>query len=334
LPFFRPVLLHERLQALLLVLLVAIAGGVAPAVEPPQPSPPVLRNSINMPLVRLPAGQFLMGGQEPEAELLAAFPDTDRQPGYFHDEYPQHAVRISRPLLIGQYEVTVGQFRQFADASGYKTQAESDGEGGWGYDAASGKCVGRRPQFTWRDPGFAQSDEHPVVNVSWNDAVAFCNWLSRKEGKRYRLPSEAEWEYACRAGTSARYFHGNDPNLLQRYAHLINTGNEKFAHIQHQVHALKAGESLTAKVGSRQPNAWGLYDTLGNVWEWTNDWQSDDYYATSPAVDPPGPGSGDVRIRRGGAWNSFPMYARCAFRNLDYPDTRCVNIGFRVVCDE
>ena len=298
-------------------------------------SPPVVRNSIGMSLVRIPAGEFLMGGQEKAEDLCAAFPEMNRTPERFADEYPQHRVRISREFSLGQYEVTVGQFRQFADATGYRTEAETDGTGGWGYEAETGKSVGRRARFNWRDTGFPQSDDHPVVNVTFFDAVAFCNWLGKKEGKRYRLPSEAEWEYACRAGTSARYYHGDDPRELPRYAHLINVpGQDKFGNVQDQVHFLKSGETLTAKVGTRLPNAWGLYDTLGNVWEWTNDWERDDYYSWSPLVDPTGPGQADSRVRRGGAWNSFPMYTRAAFRNLDDPHTRCLNFGFRVACDE
>jgi formylglycine-generating enzyme required for sulfatase activity len=286
-------------------------------------------------LVRIAAGEFLMGGQEPEDRLIGTFPEMKRQPGYFSDEYPQHRVVISHDFLIGQYEVTVGQFRQFASATGYKTEAEIDGEGGWGYEPSTGKSIGRRPHFNWRDPGFPQTDDHPVVNVTWFDAVAFCNWLGKKEGQRYRLPTEAEWEYACRAGTAFRYYHGDDPSELHRYAYLRNVaGRDKFGNVQDQLHFLKAGESLTAKVGSRRPNAWGLYDMLGNVWEWTNDWKDDTYFQWTPTVDPTGPGEAYSRVRRGGGWNTFPMYARCAFRNLDDPHTRCLNFGFRVVCDE
>src|SRR5687767_3693007 len=159
----------------------------------------VVRNSIGVALIRVPAGEFLMGGQEDEPRLLADFPEMKRQPGYFAGEYPQHRVRISHDLLVGQFEVKIGEFRQFVEATGFRTEAERDGTGGWGYEPNSGKCVGRRPHFTWREVGFPQSDDHPVVNVTFSDAVAFCNWLSKKEGKRYRLPSEAEWEYVCRA---------------------------------------------------------------------------------------------------------------------------------------
>jgi formylglycine-generating enzyme len=325
-----------RFHGISSAVLVLLAAPCSRAVEPlPGTAPKVIRNSIGLSLVKVPAGEFLMGGQEPAEKLCAAFPEMKRTPDYFSDEYPQHRVHITKSFLIGQHEVTVGQFKQFTSATGYKTAGEADGTGGWGYDRETGKCVGRRPEFTWRDPGFTQSDDHPVVNVTWDDATAFCEWLSKKEGRRYRLPTEAEWEYACRAGANSRFYHGDDPKTLRRYAHLMNNAaTENFAHIQDQVHHLQPGDSLTAKVGSYRPNPWGLHDTLGNVWEWTADWHSDDYYQHSPQADPRGPPTGDSRVRRGGAWNSFPMYTRAAFRNIDYPTSRCVNIGFRVVCEE
>ena len=317
--------------------IVFVAGARVDGQDPGKRSDQieVAKNSIGMTLVRIRAGEFLMGGQEPAERLIAAMPEVPRKPDYFESEYPQHRVVVAHDFLIGQFEVTVGQFRQFVAGTGYKTEPEVDGTGGWGYETATGMCVGRRPYFNWRETGFPQTDDHPVVNVTFRDAVAFCNWLSKNEGKRYRLPSEAEWEYACRAGTNVRFYHGDDPKELPKYAYVINVpGQDKFANVQDQVHFLKAGESLTAKVGSRLPNAWGLYDMLGNVWEWTNDWEDDYYYASSPPIDPPGPGDGTARVRRGGGWNSFPIYTRPAFRNLDPPHSRCANFGFRVVCDE
>jgi formylglycine-generating enzyme required for sulfatase activity len=327
--------------ARLLVLLPAIAAFAADANAVAEESktgaraPATITNSIGLMLVRVPAGEFLMGGQEPAEKVCVTFPYVNTTPEDFADEYPQHRVVISRAFLLGQFEVTLGQFRQFCEATGYETEAERDGTGGWGYEPDTGKCVGRRPQYNFRQVGFPQSDDHPVLNVTFRDAVAFCSWVSKKEGQRYRLPTEAEWEYACRAGSTTRFHFGDDPAELPRYAYVVNVpGRDEFAHVQHQVHFLRPGESLTAKVGSRLPNAFGLYDMLGNVWEWTNDWHSDDYYAWSPTVDPTGPGEGSRRIRRGGGWNSFPIYGRCSYRNLDALDSRSIHFGFRVACDE
>ena len=282
-----------RLMALRIAICSVCASVVADEPNNNAPKRVAIANSIGMKLVRIPGGEFLMGGQESAEKLCAVFSYAEKKPEDFADEYPQHRVVISRDFLLGQFEVTVGQLKQFCDATGYRTEAESDGTGGWGYDPATGKCSGRWPQFNFRNVGFPQSDDHPVINVTFNDAVAFCNWLSKKESKRYRLPTEAEWEYACRAGTTARYYFGDDPHELPRYAHVINVGGrDLFDSVQNQVHFLKPGESLTAKVGSRLPNAWGLYDMLGNVWEWTNDWDGDDYYSWSPTMDPTGPGDG------------------------------------------
>jgi sulfatase modifying factor 1 len=294
----------------------------------------VQTNSIGMQLVRIPAGEFWMGGNESAEELCKTFASYQRKPEEFSDEYPRHKVQITKSFFLGRHEVTVGQFGQFADATGHKTQAESDGEGAWGYNPATGTCSGRHPQFSWRDAGFPQTDDHPVLNVSWYDAVEFCEWLSRKEGKRYRLPTEAEWEYACRAGTSTRYYHGDDPAGLTAVARVVHATGDKFGHVDQQVHFLKPGESLTAKVGTYEPNPWGLHDMLGNVWEWTGDWYGEDYYAHSSQKDPTGPDDANVKVRRGGGWNTFPLYARSAYRNWNTRRTRCINLGFRVVREE
>lgn len=322
------------LRALLLLAALAFCCQMAVAQSQPENTPKIERNSIGLELVAISAGEFMMGGHESAEAICAAFAAYERKPAEFADEYPRHRVRITKPLLLGRHEVTVGQFRQFTADAKYQTQAETDGEGGWGYDPATGKCSGRHQQFNWRNPGFPQTDEHPVINVTWNDAAAFCEWLSRKEGRRYRLPSEAEWEYACRAGTSSRYFHGDDPAGLARIAQLLNIADKSnYADVQDQQHFLQPDESLTAKVGNKEANPWGLCDMLGNAWEWTGDWYADDYYARSPTTDPPGPTEGNVRVRRGGAWNTFPLYARVAYRNWNSPTTRCINVGFRVACE-
>jgi formylglycine-generating enzyme required for sulfatase activity len=289
-----------------------------------------ITNSIGMKLVWIPAGEFLMGGQEPAEKLAKAFAAYNRPPEYFNDEYPRHRVRITRPFYLGRCEVTVGQFRQFVKQSGYKTEAEKDGEGGWGYIATAGKCDGRRLEFNWQNPGFPQTDDHPVVNVTWNDAVAFCAWLSRKEGKTYRLPTEAEWEYACRAGTTTRYHNGDDPDKLPEVANVADAkGRTTFPHVHELEIPPGSRPKFTAPVGSLKPNTFGLFDMHGNVWEWCADRYGEDYYAKSPLDDPTGPDADGLRVRRGGAWHSWPLWVRASFRNWNTPESRCLNLGFR-----
>jgi formylglycine-generating enzyme len=317
-------------------LVACTAAGLLPAADAPAKTAgdkrSEIRNSVGMELVRIPAGQFMMGSQESPEHLLKAFPGDYHKPEFFKDEYPRHRVRITRPFCLGKYEVTVGEFAQFVAAAHYQTEPERDGTGGWGYDPATGKCGGRDPKFSWRNPGFPQTDDHPVLNVTWADAVAFCQWLSRKEGRTYRLPTEAEWEYACRAGTSTRYANGDDPNGLTAVAKVLDTkAHPAFGHVQDITIRPDEPNAFTTPVGRLKPNAWGLYDMHGNAWEWCSDWYAADYYAHSPVDDPSGPASGIRRVRRGGGWNSFPLWARASFRNVNLPDSRCVNLGFRVV---
>jgi sulfatase modifying factor 1 len=298
-----------------------------------------ITNSIGIKLVLIPAGEFLMGSGEPVEKILATFPNYDRKPEFFNDEFPQHQVRITKPFYFGACEVTNGQFRKFVEATGYKTQAEREevhplGSGGWGFNQAEQKFEGRDMKYNWRNPGFAIAEDGPVVDVTWNDAVAFCQWLSEQEGKTYRLPTEAEWEYAARAGTTTRYWSGDDPNSLARIA---NTADASFFRaLPHYYPADKTvaaddGQVLPVKVGSYPPNAFGLFDVHGNVWEWTADWWAEDFYANSPTDDPQGPPSGDKKVRRGGAWHSAPLFTRISFRNYNKVESRYPNLGFRVV---
>ncbi|MGA2620500.1 MAG: formylglycine-generating enzyme family protein [Thermoguttaceae bacterium] len=297
--------------------------------------PAEITNSIGMKLKLIPAGEFMMGGVEAAEEVVKTFPEYHRQLEEFKDEYPRHRVRITKPFLLGAHKVTVGQFRKFTEASSYKTEAERDGTGGWGYNPEIGTCEGRRPQFNWHNPGFPQTDDHPVLNVTWNDAVAFCQWLSRQEGKTYRLPTEAEWEYACRAGTDTRYNFGDDPTGLAKAAKTTHSGGRAcFPAVQNLKIPKDASNPFTAPVGSFRPNRWGLYDMHGNAWEWCADWYGEDYYSKSPVDDPKGPATGIRRVRRGGAWNTFPIWARASFRNWNTPVSRCVNLGFRTARDE
>jgi formylglycine-generating enzyme required for sulfatase activity len=293
-----------------------------------------ITNSIGMKLVLIAAGEFKMGSGE-SAEATAAFFNKAyaadlRKANFFKDEHPQHRVRITKPFYLGAYHVMRGQFRQFVKDTGYKTDAEkgaNSGAYGWNPDK---KKFEFNKKYSWRNTGFEQTDEHPVVNVSWNDAVAFCKWLSRKEGKTYRLPTEAEWEYACRAGTTTRYYSGDDPETLARAGNVADaTAKVKFPDWKETIEA-SDGYVFTSPVGSFQPNAFGLYDMHGNAWQWCMDWYGKKYYAKSPADDPIGPDSGDSRVVRGGSWNSRPNFARSSIRAGNSPDNRNFDAGFRV----
>jgi sulfatase modifying factor 1 len=311
---------------------VANHGTLAVAADDARPSPTKPEtNSIGMQLVQIPAGEFTMGRTESADELAKAFPDYDRERiDVLSDEQP-HRVRITKPFELGATEVTIGQFKRFID-DGNQSEAERDGTGGWGYNPAIAYFEGRKPQYSWRNPGFKQADDHPVVNVTWNDAVAFCQWLGKKEGRKYRLPTEAEWEYACRAGTTTRYHIGDDPNALVKVAALYDADTKQlFPQFGKYAVPASDGYEFTAPVGSFKPNAFGLFDMHGNVWEWCSDWYDEEYYAHSPVDDPRGPDDGKIRVRRGGSWHTWPLYMRSAFRNYNTEETRYVLVGFRVV---
>jgi formylglycine-generating enzyme required for sulfatase activity len=210
------------------------------------------------------------------------------------------------------------------DESQYQTEAERDGTGGWGW---IDDVWVEDPRFVWNmaeipvvlatpeeNPVAEQTDEHPVVNVSWNDAAAFCRWLSEKEGMECHLPSEAQWEYACRAGTTTPWHCGDSEAAVEEHAWFsVNAGRK------------------THPVGQLLPNAWGLHDMHGNVWEWCGDWAAEDYYAASPVEDPPGPSEGLWRIYRSGSWRlGGASTCRSPFRWWSHPDYRDIVRGFRV----
>ncbi|NCT95986.1 MAG: formylglycine-generating enzyme family protein [Comamonadaceae bacterium] len=304
-------------------------------------APPPASDTLGIAFVRVPAGEFSMGSDEPASRLAASYPGLE--PSRFEglsDEAPVHRVRITRPFEMARHEVTVGQFRAFLQRSGHVPESIADGTGGYGYNPAYDPATtprrdafeGRSPRYSWQNPGFAQGDDHPVVNVTWNDATALARWLTQQEGRTYRLPTEAEWEYACRAGGTGRYQHGDDP------AGLVRVGNTFDADAAANWPAWRAralpghdGHAFTAPVGRYAPNAFGLYDLHGNVWEWVSDWYGEDYYARSPTDDPQGPADGSVKVRRGGSWHTWPLYARCGFRNWNTVQTRYTLVGIRLV---
>ncbi len=303
-----------------------------------------LVNSLGMPFVRLPAGEFMMGSDEAVDALQRDYPhlESSRLAG-IADEAPVHRVRITRDFWLGQHEVTVAQFRLFIELSSHVPESIADGTGGYGFDAARARTpvadgdafAGRDQRWSWADPGFPQADNHPVVNVSWNDAVAMARWLSRHERRSYRLPTEAEWEYACRAGARSRYSSGDTPATLAGNANTFDRDSAaNWPRWADHALPLHDGWAFTAPVGSFAANAFGVHDLHGNVWEWVADRHADDYYQRSPVDDPPGPADGDLRVRRGGSWHSWPFYSRCSFRNWNTPGSRYTLIGFRLLLED
>jgi formylglycine-generating enzyme required for sulfatase activity len=313
----------------------AISGRSAEdgaAAREPQPSPgsPVkeLSNSLGMTLLRIEPGSFLTGSTKEQIEhLIRLFPDS--KPEWFNAEQPQHRVEITRPFFLGVHQVTVGQFRRFVERSGYQTESEKDGKGSYAWDQSKNAWE-LDPSKSWRSPGFEQTGEHPVVCVSHNDAAAFCGWLSKKEERiTYRLPLEAEWEFACRAGTITLYPTGDDPENLMSAA---NVADAALKRAFPTLVCIKGDDGFvyTSPVGSFAPNAWGLYDVIGNVWEWCADWYDGSYYGSSPPVDPRGPSSASGRVLRGGSWSNSPWYCRPAYRNRHSPGLPHSYLGFRV----
>ena len=273
-----------------------------------------LGGGIRLEMVLIPAGSFLMGDNTG-----------------LDDEKPAHKVTITKPFYLGQCEVTVAQFRRFVEATGYATDAEKgtgfQGAFGWNPDLMEFQM---HDEYAWRNTGFAQLDSHPVVNVSWNDAAEFCRWLSRKGGSTFRLPTEAEWEYACRAGTTTAYFHGHNSEGIAQVGNVADAAFEtQFPELKGVIKA-SDGYAYTSPARSFVPNAFGLHDMHGNVWEWCADWFDIEYYAQSPTNDPQGPTMGQERVYRGGGWFNCARGFRSASRSGDLPENRHLTLGFRV----
>jgi len=334
--------MFQKTSTAALAVLAAIGSfSLATAQEPKQAdrAQKQITNSIGMKLTLVPAGEFMMGSRESAKETAAFFAKnyhTGELKGARADEFlgeePRHRVRITKPFYLGTYHVTRGQFRRFVEDSRYKTDDEKGQEPGTlGWNPEK-KTFDFSREYSWRNTGFQQTDEHPVVNVSWNDAMAFCEWLSRKEGKTYRLPTEAEWEYACRAGTTTRYYSGDDPETLAKVGNVADAAAR--AVFPDWIWTIKASDGyvFTAPVGQFKPNAFGLYDMHGNALQWCSDWWDFTYYARSPVDDPQGPDKGNLRVLRGGCWEGAPAFVRSASRTVGAPEAGPSGgrTGFRV----
>jgi len=251
-----------------------------------------------MTLARIEPGSFLMGSSQDQVDqLMRMFADSMSMLEWLVIEQPQHTVWITRPFYLGAHPVTQGQYKA---------------------------VIGNNPSR------FKGSDERPVESVSWFDAAAFCGMLSEREkrtpfyriigtevtilgGDGYRLPTEAEWEYVCRAGSTTLYPFGDNASALGDFAWYD-----------------KNSENKTHAVGQKSPNAWGLHDILGNVWEWCADCYDASYYSSSPPADPPGASWASHRVFRGGGWNDNARICRSANRFRYAPGERLNNLGFRV----
>ncbi|PZN82954.1 MAG: hypothetical protein DM484_05555 [Candidatus Methylumidiphilus alinenensis] len=280
-------------------------------------------------MVWLPGGIFMMGS-----------PD-----GVGNDnEHPQHEVTLDH-YAVGQYPVTVGEFSRFVEETGYRTEAEQ-GDGAFVRNKGS---WAQTKDASWRNPYFDQTDQNPVVCISWNDAKAYCDWLVEQTGQAYGLLTEAQWEYACRGGNEGRWCFGDNESDLGDYAWYSKNANNQ-----------------THPVGQKKPNAWQLHDLHGNVWEWCEDWYDGEYYRNLGKVtllpdlpltskpqhtasaseqsasgsaseheqlaseNPSGPASGSYRVVRGGSWINVADYCRSAYRSGFDPSYRNDILGFRL----
>ena len=243
--------------------------------------------------------------------------------GRSDNEGPLHRVSVNG-FALGKLEVTRVQFAAFVDASGYNAGSECFTFEGGKYEKRSGR--------NWRNPGYSQGDNHPVVCVSWEDAKAYFAWLSRKTGKTYRLASEAEWEFAARAGTTTARYWGDNPDQACGYANVMDaTGKSQVSGVTWKVHNCDDGHAHTAGAGSFKPNAFGLYDMIGNAWEWTEDCWNGNYNGAPSDGSAWTTGECSVgRVLRGGSWSSSPRYARSAGRFRDGSAGRDYNFGFRL----
>ena len=320
---------------------------------------PAAKDSLGMEFVRIPAGEYLRGfdtSERREHRFHLAHQFSNRQE--FRNEKPAHRVAITQDFELGKTEVTVGQFRAFVEATGYTTDAEKSG-GALGCFPEEENYVDRfhkAAEITWKMPGFAQSESHPVVAVSWNDAQAFCRWLSSKDGVRYRLPTEAEWEYACRADSASWYSWGEDPDDAYTHANVAGgaleaaqPGTTRFQRAVRLEASDGDGAVFTSPAGKFKPNSWGLLDMHGNVWEWCEDrWDAglyervfdgiprqerDSVIVRDPLFETPTDQHqyGDWRVIRGGAWTCAPASVRCSIRTFAEAGDAAVYTGFRVV---
>ncbi len=288
-----------------------------------------------------PAGTFQMGSALTEV-------------GRNVDETPMEAV-VPHGFWILETEVTMQMFASFARQTGYKTDAERDGIGGYRVDLKTGHILGPDPTANWKNVGYQQEKIFPVTNITWYDAQKFVEWFQKEisthedpvdSRRQIRLPSEMQWEYACRAGKTTRYGSGDDLWELAEHANLRDIrqnqtlmGTDEW---KRSPWTLPQGGPFryTGRVGSFTPNSWGIFDMHGNVWEWCADGYANYEHATIPGENASeiekflgriNPDMHNLKVMRGGGWNTAYLSARCANRSSNAPSRRFVALGFRFI---
>jgi len=303
-----------------------------------------LSTGVRLNLAFLPAGNFLMGQTEYETKSLILSFGREWHEKWCERELPRHSVLISKNFLMAESPITVEQFSIFIKETGYKTDSE---KADWAY-IWTGKEWEKTKGIFWQCDVHGENilnsnPDQPVIYVSWYDAVEYCKWLTVKYKKNFRLPTEAEWEYACRAGSELMIYSGNinftgslsvELDEIAWYSEncranettsVISTDPEKI-----KLHTKQSGPQT---VRQKKPNIFGLYDMIGNVWEWCSDWYDEEYYSISPTNDPAGPELGSQHVLRGGSWFGDSRDCRAAFRGGKFPDYRSYDIGFRVIME-
>jgi formylglycine-generating enzyme required for sulfatase activity len=299
------------LSLTLLAGLTALRPGAAPAAES-------FRDCPTCPeLVRIPAGSFLMGSTEAETTLAGMKPERARQ------EWPQHAVMIRHPFAIGRYEVTIAQFAEYSRETGFQPAK--------GCYGLLDRKFHLDPEATWERPGWPVSPRHPVVCVSPNEYLDYVAWLSKKTAHRYRLPSEAEWEYAARTGLRAmKVWRPDDPGACR----LFNAGDAHFRAKYGDpwpTFACDDGFADTAPVGSFPPNRYGMYDVFGNASEVVADCFQPNHEGAPVDGSVRGGPPGCARVAKGGSPSAEPGFLRPALRVLVTPEVHGTGIGLRVL---
>lgn len=262
-------------------------------------------------MIKIPGGTFVMGTLEGRK-----------------DEKPLHLVTVS-DFEIAKYEVTVGQYRKFVDATGYNIEKDDNGNAGCFADGG-GVDFGWKDDVHWYAPGFDQTEDHPVVCVSWNDATAYIKWLNKETGSNYSLATEAKWEYATRANTTTDYHFGNKKTDICFYANSYDEVGSEVNKYGWGNSPCNDGEAKTAKVGQYKANPYGIYDMNGNVWEWVDDCWKSGYHDAPSNGEAYKSDECDYRVTRGGSWYNVPLGVRSANRYWYGPSYRSFNVGFRL----